>query len=70
MRVCFCFYENTAFFAIKVMLRPRATINNRKAIQSPWLPKCGINSKEAGKNTHKAEIIIVLRMARAAVAPM
>ena len=38
----------TARFAIKVMLRPRATMNNRKAIHNPWLPKCGINNNEAG----------------------
>ena len=64
------FVSNTAFFAIKVMERPRATMKSKNAIHNPWLPKRGINNKVAGRNTPMAEISIVLRMARAAVAPM
>ena len=62
--------ERMAFFAIKVIDNPRATMKSRKAIQRPWLPKRGINNKVAGRNTPMDEMSIVLRMARAAVAPM
>lgn len=64
------FIVRTAFFAIKVMDNPRATMKSRKAIHKPWLLKRGINNKVAGRNTPMAEISMVLRMARAAVAPM
>ena len=64
------FIVRTAFFAIKVMERPRATINIRKAIHKPWLAKGGINNKVAGRNTPMDEMSMVLRMARDAVAPM
>ena len=59
-----------AFRAIKVILNPRATINIRKAIHKPWLPKGGINNKVAGRNTPMDEMSMELRMARDAVAPM
>ena len=49
---------------------PLATMKSKKAIHNPGLPKGGMSSNEAGKNTSKAEIIMVLRMARAAVAPI
>ena len=64
------FIPNTAFFAINVIDNPRATMNKRKAIHKPWLPKGGINNKVAGRNTPMDEMSMVLRMARDAVAPM
>lgn len=49
---------------------PLASMNPRKAIQSPWLPQSGIRKYHIGRKTRIEEIIMVLRMAREAVAPM
>ena len=59
-----------ALFAITVILNPLATMNRRKAIHNPWLPKRGIKRNQEGKKTKSEAMIIVLRISLAAVAPM
>lgn len=58
------------FFAMNVIDSPLASIQPRKEIQSPWLPKAGVRKYQSGRNVAIDEIIIVLRIAFEAVAPM
>ena len=58
------------FFAKNVIEMPLATMKPRKAIHNPWLAYTGVRTYHIGRKTSIAEIIIVLRMALEAVAPM
>ena len=58
------------FFAKNVMETPLAIMNPRKAIQSPWLSQRGVMKYHIGRKIMMEEIIMVLRMAFEAVAPM
>lgn len=55
---------------MKVIATLRAIIKQRKAIQSPWFSSRGVRMCHAGKNTNIVEMIIVLRIALDAVAPI